>query len=177
MIFLMAISKVNCCLKLIDSHKRGEGKNEIEKVINDIESLDTKIDTLIEHEDVHLSNTAPSESTDMHQLLGKIDDLEKKIDKVIVYKDMILSPQAPSTDTETFQMMSKSECTKEMVGNRKVACGDLDKIKSCTCKEGKEYKKDDDYEEICKVDFCTCLDSSIVHLFGLHRNLLDCIII
>ena len=135
------IGEIICCNKSIDIQERKLQKIKIEKLINAIESLETKIDNLIKKEDSSLSNPATG------------------------------------TQIDTLKMTSKADCTQEAIGNRKVACKDLDKIESCTCKNGKQFKKDDDYKESCKVDFCNCLDGSLVHLFGLHRNLLNCIII
>ena len=115
-----------------------------------------------------------TEKEDIEKLEVEVEHLENKIDGLKTNNgdssDSLIS-------TDAVILMEKQDCTPEIIGNRKVACGDLDKISSCTCKKGKQYSKEDKFTDDCKVDFCTCLDNSEVRLFGLHRKLLNCIAI
>ena len=115
-----------------------------------------------------------AEKMEVEKLVVEVEQLETKIDEL---QTNGVVPPNEDTSTNVFKMMAKEDCTKEIVGNRKIACGDLDQISSCTCKTGKQYSSDEKFTEDCKVEFCTCLNSSVVKLFGLHRALLSCIAI
>ena len=115
-----------------------------------------------------------TEEDDIKKLEVEVEHLENEIDGLKMNNE-VSSDSSTSSDAVT--MMEKKDCTQKIIGNRKVACGDLDKISSCTCKKGKQYSKEDKFTDDCKVDFCTCLDNSEVRLFGLHRKLLNCIAI
>ena len=114
------------------------------------------------------------EKEDIEKLEVEVEHLENKIDGLKI-NNGVSSDSLTSNDAVI--LMEKKDCTQEIIGNRKVACGDLDKISSCTCKKGQQYSKEDKFTDDCKVDFCTCLDNSEVKLFGLHRKLLNCIAI
>ena len=127
----------------------------------DTQAIESEIADIANHEDIA-------------KLVVEVEHMESKLDNLKV----VGGPTSDTAeDVEDFKMMDKADCTPEIIGNRKIACGDLDKISACTCKSGKQYKKDEKFSKDCKVDFCTCLDSSVVKLFGLHRKLLNCIAI
>ena len=118
--------------------------------------------------------TIEEEKEDIEKLEVEVEHLETKIDGLKL-SNVVSSDSAASTDA--LIMMDKKNCTSEIIKNRQIACGDLDKISSCTCKTGKQYSKEDKFTEDCRVDFCSCLDNSEVKMFGLHRKFLNCITI
>merc|ERR1712018_649634 len=100
-----------------------------------------------------------TEKEDIEKLEVAVEHLENKIDGLKMNNGV---SSDSSTSSDAVIMMEKKDCTPEIIGNRKVACGDLNKISSCTCKNGKQYSKEDKFTGDCKVDFCTCLDNSEV---------------
>ena len=155
---LLLSFEINGCPKVLDitSIKEKIVNPETKKILNEIDNLET-----IDH--LRMENLTSL----FNSLQAKIKELQSSHSQV---------PKS-SLNGDGLQMLSKAECTKEIVGKRKVACGDLENIGSCKCKEGNEYTRNDGFKQDCKIDHCICLNTSKVHLFGLHRHLLNCIVI
>ena len=134
-------------------------KPELRKVVRKIEKIE-------EIENIEILR--------IEKLFSRLKSLQTKIEKLITAGTSL--SKSTSKDDE-LRMMSKADCTKVIVGNRKVACDDLEQIGSCRCKDGTEYSMNDEFKKNCKIDYCICLNSSKVNLFGLHRRLLNCVVI